>query len=185
MTARRILRPAAIVLALAAVFHLGLVWALPRAITMLFMHRVAATAGYDHVVMPPLPDASARQVPKPSPDLLYAVCVFDQRSGPVRISARPPAGSYWSLALYDANSDNFFALNDRAAKGQPVTLILTPPAGHAAIAARYPEATIVEPPGNTGVMLTRSLVADPDDMAAINEARSHTICEGLDDASGH
>ena len=38
--------------------------------------------------------------------------------------AYPALTSYWSIALYGANSDNFFVLNDGKANGAPVDLWL-------------------------------------------------------------
>ena len=62
-------------------------------------------------LFPPMTDASQRRVVMPSPDLLYATCAFDVRQRPLRIQADPKLPGYWSIALYAANSDNFFVLN--------------------------------------------------------------------------
>ena len=43
------------------------------------------------------------------------------------IRADPKTRSYWSIALYAANSDNFFVVNDRQAGGRPVDLVLVGP----------------------------------------------------------
>jgi len=169
-----------IILALAALFHFATVWLIPRAITTVFMHRVAERAGYNNVVLPPSPTDKSRDVVKPSPDLLYAVCVFDLSRGPVRIAATPPK-SYWSIALYARNSDNFFKMNEREAKGTPIELILASAGGGDALAAAHPGAVLVRPPGEVGVMLTRSLVANPETMKDVLDARANTHCEALNE----
>jgi len=103
------------------------------------------------------------------------VCVFDVSAGPVRISARRPQG-YWSLSLYDRNSDNFFAINDHEVKDDSVELILTLGPPDAGIKAKFPSATYVETPRSTGVMLSRILVLDPANMQAERDAQSSVRC---------
>jgi len=169
-----------IVLLLAAALHVLVVWLIPRAITAVFLRRIAAQAGYNEVVLPPLPTEKSRDVVKPSPDLLYALCIFDISAGPVRISARPSPG-YWSIALYARNSDNFFHLNDLEVKGDHVELILSDAGRSAELQARYPDAIVVRPASSVGLMLTRSLVLDPGDIKTVIDARSSTHCALLKD----
>jgi uncharacterized membrane protein len=178
MSPARWIKNACIVLALAGALHVLVVWLIPRAITAVFLRRIAAGAGYNQVVLPPLPTDKSRDVVKPSPDLLYALCVFDIGAGPVRISAKPSEG-YWSIALYDRNSDNFFHLNDREVKGDRVELILSDPRDSVALRARYPDAIHVHPASKVGLMLARSLVLDANDMKAVIDARSNTRCTPL------
>jgi uncharacterized membrane protein len=179
MILARWIKNVCIVLALAGALHVAVVWLIPHAITAVFLRRIAAGAGYNQVVFPPLPDKS-RDVVKPSPDLLYALCVFDLRAGPVRISAKPSQG-YWSLALYARNSDNFFHLNDREVKGDGVELILSDARDDDALQTRYPDAIHLHPPSSVGLMLARSLVLDGNDMKAVIDARSSTRCMRLQD----
>ena len=178
MRTARWVKVGCIVLLLAATLHLLIVWLIPRAITAVFLRRTAAQAGYNQVILPPLPTEKSRDVVKPSPDLLYAVCIFDISAGPVRISARPSPG-YWSMALYARNSDNFFHLNDLEVKGGRVELILSDASRAAELKARYPDAIVVNPASTVGLMLTRSLVLDPDNIKSVIEARSSTDCAPL------
>lgn len=170
----KVARLAALTLALAVVLHLGIVWLIPQAITGIFMSRVIAQAGANHVLTPPLPTDTARSVVMPSPDLLYAVCVYDLAAGPVRITAQPPGG-YWSAAIYDRNSDNIFTLNDRDLAGRPLDLILTP-TPNAGLQARFPAARIVQPPHGTGVLLVRALVLDATNMQPALQAQASVHC---------
>lgn len=175
MTARRWIRLGVVTLALAAGLHVLIVWLIPHAITLAFVRGVSKQVGYNTVLRPPLPTHQSRSVVAPSPDLLYAVCVFDVSAGPVRISARRPPG-YWSLSLYDRNSDNFFGINDNEIKGDTVELILTPGPADVGIKAKFPAATYVQTPRSTGVMLSRILVLDPANMQAERDAQSSARC---------
>ena len=175
MTARRWIRLGVITLVLAAGLHGPIVWLIPHAITFAFVRSVSKQVGYNAVLTPPLPTHQSRSVVAPSPDLLYTVCVFDVSAGPVRISARRPQG-YWSLALYDRNSDNFFGINDNEIKGDTVELILGLGPADAGITAKFPSATYVQTPRSTGVMLSRILVLDPANMQAERDAQSGVRC---------
>ena len=86
--------------------------------------KASATFGKNQTYFPAPVTASSRDIVLPSPDLLYSVCVFDVSQGPVRVTANPQLKSYWSVALYAANSDNFFVINDRKAGDKPVDLWL-------------------------------------------------------------
>jgi len=179
MTAKRWIRLGAVTLALAATLHFLILWLIPLAITGVFIRRLVKDVGYNHVVTRPLPTDKSREVVKPSPDLLYAACVFDVGAGPVRISAKPAPG-YWSLALYDRNSDNFFKINNSEATGERVELILgsAPTAG--AFAAAFPSAIYVRTPHAVGVMLARILVLDRSDMGAALAAQASLRCDPIE-----
>jgi len=111
---------------------------------------------------------------------MYALCIYDIRTGPVRISAKPSEG-YWSIALYGSNSDNFFKVNDREVQGDHVELILSDAREAGDLRARHPDAIQVHPTSTVGLMLTRSLVLDPDNVKPVIDARSSTRCEPLKD----
>jgi len=175
MTARRWIGLGVVTLVLAAGLHGLIVWLIPHAITFAFVRGVSKQVGYNTVLTPPLPTDQSRSVVAPSPDLLYVACVFDVGAGPVRISARPPQG-YWSLSLYDRNSDNFFRTNDSEIKGDTVELILTLGPADAGIKAKFPSATYVQTSRSTGVMLSRILVLDPANMQAERDAQSSVRC---------
>ena len=109
------------------------------------------------VLLPPMTDHTQRRVVMPSPDLLYAICSYDLATRPLRLRADPKLPTYWSIALYAANSDNFFVLNDRQAGGQPVDLLLVGPGG-----ATPPDLAkgtrVVATPSARGLVLMRVLV---------------------------
>jgi len=114
----------------------------------------------NQAAFPPPVTAQSRQVVMPSPDLLYSVCVFDVHQGPVRITVHPQLSSYWSIALYASNSDNFFVINDRKAAGKPVDLWLVSE-GANANGKDVPEGSaVVVAPSTEGFLLMRVLTSD-------------------------
>jgi len=172
---KRWLTLGAVTLLLAGGLHVLIVWLIPHAITFAFVRGVSQQVGYNTVFAPPLPTHESRSVVAPSPDLLYALCVFDVSAGPVRISARRPQG-YWSLSLYDGNSDNFFRTNDSEIRDDAVELILTREPADAGTKAKFPSATYVQTPRAWGVMLSRILVLDPANMQGERDAQSSVRC---------
>lgn len=177
-------------LVVAVIAHLLTVWALPRLIMREVMSRIgqetaaqgvaqAATGVY----LPPPTDHTQRRIVMPSPDLLYATCTADLSTGPLRVTALVDHPRYWSIALYGANSDNFFVVNDR--KAAPDTtparldLWITAP-GTDRNASLVPEgATAVEAPSARILLLMRLLLTDdPADLASAQVARATLRCGG-------
>jgi len=173
-TPRRLL--ALLVVALAT--HLVAVWALPRLIMGRVLSSTMPGDSPGAVLLPPPTDHRQRRIVMPSPDLLYAACRFDLSRQPLRIRAEPRTPHYWSIALYAANSDNFFVINDRDAAGQPVDLIVsrtgsTPPGLPAG-------ARVIPAPGEQGLVLMRVLVNDyARERDTVEAARRTLRCEPL------
>lgn len=172
-------------IAIAAGVHLLAVWALPR----LIMHKLLSTTPAElgarsdtqaaaSVYFPPMADATQRRIVLPSPDLLYAVCRFDVSRSPLRIRADAQLPGYWSVALYAANSDNFFVVNDRQLAGQPLDLIVADEG--ASNAPLPPGARRVVAPSARGLVLMRVLVADyAAERDAVERARRTLRCDAL------
>jgi uncharacterized membrane protein len=163
-------------LLIAALVYVLAIWSLPRLIMYRVMHGPVASAigGWNQAAFPAQADARSRTIVAPNPDLLYAVCLIDLRKGPVLVSADPQLASYWSIALYASNSDNYFVLNDKAAGGKPVSLWLTsakdstPPAG----------AHLVVSPSDTALLLMRVLVNDAGkNVEKLDAARKTLRCQ--------
>jgi uncharacterized membrane protein len=179
--------------AVAVAVHLTALWALPR----LIMGRVMSAAApapqvSNRVVLPPPTDHLQRRVVMPSPDLLYALCTFDVSTQPMRIRADPKTPHYWSIALYAANSDNFFVINDRQAAGLPVDIVLNGPSPYPTGApspsqpasAQPTGAQTVHAPSTQGLLLMRVLVTDyTRERDVVEAARRSLQCEPLAGAS--
>jgi uncharacterized membrane protein len=185
-------------LALAAAVHLLAVWGLPRLIMQRVLAGVRAEApAAGGALLPPLTDHTQRRVVMPSPDLLYALCALDLRTGPWRIradAARPGAHGYWSVALYAANTDNFFVIGDRELQSGPLDLrVLGPDAAAGSDAATAATAGTertdrinrtdrteqsVRAPSARVLVLMRVLVGDATrDLAGAEAARRTLRCE--------
>jgi len=86
--------------------------------------------------------------------------------------------NYWSIALYSANSDNFFVRNDRQAAGKPVDLWLVPSSGAPAQDRVPAGAEVVVSPSKTGFLLMRVLASDYQaDQMMLEAARRTLRCE--------
>ena len=78
----------------------------------------------NEVVVLPAQTAGAQLLPFLAPDMLYALCRFDLKSGPVEINAVLPEVG-WSLALYTRQGDNFYAAPGQSQRPVPVVFMLS------------------------------------------------------------
>jgi len=163
-------------LALAAAVH----WATVAFAPELIMSRVMSGMGgrginaIRHVERA---TAASRKVVKPSPDLLYSTCVFDVTRAPLKVTTAAPEDTYWSVAFYAANTDNFFTLNDTTAGGKPATIILV---GQGQALDPQPEGTlIVSAPTTKGLVLFRTLIDNDAREPELDRLRRDAKCEPL------
>ncbi|WP_310620747.1 DUF1254 domain-containing protein [Flexibacterium corallicola] len=72
-----------------------------------------------------LPPVLPRTEPLPDldPALRYAICRFEMKDGPVRLSA-DLASPFWSIALFNAKGQTIYSLNDRTADEDGLTMLL-------------------------------------------------------------
>jgi uncharacterized membrane protein len=110
----------------------------------------------------------------------------------MRIRADPKTPHYWSIALYAANSDNFFVINDRQAAGLPVDIVLNGPSPYPTGAPSPSQPASAQPtgsqtvhaPSTQGLLLMRVLVTDYTRERDIVEAARRSLqCEPLTGAS--
>ena len=172
----RWLKWGAFTLALAGLIH----WAAIAYAPSLIMWRVMAVVGgreANTIAHTERATASARAIVKPSPDLLYSRCVYDVSRKPMKVTTAAPANTYWSVAFYAANTDNFFVLNDRQANGQPATIVLV---GQGQTVPPQPQGTIVvSAPTPRGLVLFRTLINDDAREAELDTARRAAKCESM------
>ncbi len=163
-------------LALAVVIHILTVAALPRVVMYMASKRILnkSGAGINRLLHAPRVTVNSRTVVKPSPDLLYSLCVFDVSARPLRIIA-PVPDTYWSISFYQTNTDNFYVLNDRQAKTNPVKIVLV---GPDMPVPDITDAEVVVAPTSRGVFLLRSLIMDEgklDDLIKTHTMASCTL----------
>ena len=167
-------------MAIAAAANLATVMALPRLINAVVLHRMAQLAGGANRALPaPRADASARAVVRPSPDLLYTVCVFDVSERPLHIAA-PVQDSYVSVSGFAADTDNFFAINDAELAPGPdgVKRFDLVVAGPGALDAA-PGARVITAPSARGLILFRSLITRDSELPRLREFQARQECAPL------
>ncbi len=161
-------------LLIAAVVHIVSLLLLPRLIMMRAMAAMTRMAVDNAIFYSPRPTAKSRSIVRPSPDLLYAICVYDLRAagGVLRISTHDMPNTYWSVSIFDADTDNFYALNDRQAKTGAADFLLAAK-GASITAGQLP---VIAAPTNRGIVLFRTLVDDERRLPEINAARHNANC---------
>ena len=176
MSAREWIGWIAATLIVAVAVHIASVWYLPHAIMHIALNRMGAANTIHHQKRP---DEHSRGVVRPSPDLLYSACRFDLSKGALEVKADVPPNTYWSVSAFDADTNNFFTLNDRQIGGQPLELIILPlDKGEEPmhIAGRL----VIRAPTTHGLVLFRTLVNSEKDFAKIDAERRQATCGTVD-----
>ena len=160
-------------LVLAVVFHLAALQLTPRLVMNTAYKRILKRAGsqVNTLIHSPRVTVESRTVVRPSPDLLYSVGAYDVSEKPLRITA-PVPDTYWSLSFYQTNTDNFYVLNDRQAKTNPIEILLV---GPDMTVPDIAAAEVVVAPTTRGIFLLRSLIMDEgqlDDLIKIQRMAS-------------
>jgi uncharacterized membrane protein len=157
----------------AGLVHVATTWYAPRFIMGRTMDVIAGTDGANVFINRPVADADARGIVRPSPDLMYSLCVLDLAQGPVHIRA-PASTPYTSVSVFAANSDNVFVQNDRAladgAGGFDIWVVRegqTAPAG----------ATVARLPSARGIALVRRVITDPQQALTLDALRREASCD--------
>ncbi|WP_299327167.1 DUF1254 domain-containing protein [Parasphingopyxis sp.] len=144
---------------------------IPGTMMHMAMGRLEQNAGVNSMGHAPLSTAERRIIVRPSPDLAYSTCLFDVSAGPVEISVPPIDAPYWSLSVYDAQTNAIFVRNDREADQRPIRIALTGPGQTAPDGL---EAVRVST--DRGLALVRILVPERDAFDAIDAARRSASC---------
>jgi uncharacterized membrane protein len=145
---------------------------LPSLIMAVLYEQGADQGGYNQLVVRPLPDETFRGVVRPSPDLLYASCLYNLKDGPLFIEA-PVPDRYWSMQFYQMNTDNFAGITNqrdeqrRIGSVAKVTLIRAEDNP-----ADYPGEVIQSPTDRGIVLLRASAIGDRVQQQAALDASS-------------
>jgi uncharacterized membrane protein len=163
------------VLAGAALVHYAAVLALPYGIMSRVFAGLGSQAGVNRFAHPPLATEESRAVVRPSPDLAYSSALFDVSEHPLHVIV-PLSTPYTSLSGFASNTDNFFALNDQTAGGDPIDVVIVGPGTpRAGLEGRR----VIESPSDRGVLLVRRVVPSADAFPAIDAARNRALAEPL------
>jgi uncharacterized membrane protein len=155
-------------LAIAIIMHVVTLIAVP----IVIMNSAMAKYPANQLMKGSKTNSESRNVVRPSPDLVYSIVSYDVSKEPIRLTAKVPTDTYWSVSCFQANTDNFFVINDRQVKSNPVEILL----GKQGM--QYPDAgtaQVVLSPTNRGVLLVRHLLTSDDkfqDLVNIQEQSS-------------
>jgi uncharacterized membrane protein len=142
-------------LVVAVVVHVVTLVAIP----LVIMSAAMAKFPVNELSMAPKTTAGNRLVVRPCPDLVYSVAPYDVSKGSVLFTAQVPVDTYWSVSLYNQDTDNFFVINDRQIKSNPYSLLLVKQGMKYENPAN---AQVVVTPGDRGLLLVRHLLVSDD-----------------------
>jgi uncharacterized membrane protein len=162
-------------LAIAVIVHLTTVFFLPHIIMSRVLTQMARNGGYNTLRHGARATADARGVVRPSPDLLYSSCPYDLSKGPLLVEARVPQETYWSVSLFDSETNNFFVRNDRQARGTEMRLLIVPGDQDRTPVAQG--ATLVHSPTQRGLVLFRTLINDEANFGELDSERREASCK--------
>lgn len=157
---------------LCALFAWQLTLALtPSALMALAINRISAQgSAVNRFSFGPLVTAKSRAIVRPSPDLLYSSCPFDVSEAPLKIDVAPVDAPYWSLSVFDAQTNAVFVRNNQqAGAGVRVAVVRLgqrAPAGYAPVVVRE----------SRGIALVRILIDRTRPIAAIDAQRRTARC---------
>jgi uncharacterized membrane protein len=121
----------------------------------------------------PKPNAVRRA----NPDSIVSIMAYDLSERPVRISGETWP-RYWSLSLYQQNSDNYFVINDKQLSNSNFDFILTLDADETPNSGETVgvNAQILRSPTEKGIMLIRRFAASDADMPNIRDNQNALYC---------
>lgn len=121
---------------------------------------------------PDLPDAD--------PSMVYGVCRFTLRGGPVRVTA-DPAADFWSASVFDVQGRNVFSLNDRSTGLATLDLFLARPPDIESLRTDPPalldEVVVVEMQGEEGFVLLRAFAGEPFSRPRVSQSLETGNCD--------
>lgn len=120
---RRWAGPVALALVLAIVTYFVTLSRTPQTLMAAAVSRLGKGGmnGFTHA---PLATSKARAIVRPSPDLAYSSCPFDLSKGPLMVTVAPVPANYWSLSVFQANTDVAFIRNNVENGGKPISIVV-------------------------------------------------------------
>ena len=154
-------------------------WYLTLAATPQFImgkawERLSQQAGINTMAHTPLVTAERQTIVRPSPDLAYSICAFDLSQGPIVIMASPVPDHYWSLTVFDHETNVAFVESDRDSKGAPIRIVLATAAQSVPKGVRR-----ITLPDAKGVALIRVLLKARAEFPQIEQFRGKSYCRPL------
>jgi uncharacterized membrane protein len=161
-------------LLIAIVVHIATLLALPRLIMMRTMSAITRLVAANTMLYPPQSTSRSRGVVRPSPDLLYSICIYDlaAANGVLHVSTHDMPETYWSVSVFDAATNNFYASNDRQAGNGAADFLLMAPGA----SPPNPRLPVVTAPTSRGIVLFRTLIDHESRVAEIDAGRRNADC---------
>lgn len=159
--------------------HILALYSMPWMIMQYALHKIRAgvpnTPVVNDMIHYGVRTPADRDVVRPSPDLLYSICMYDLSNGDLLISGNTPKQTYQSIALYGSNTDNYFVLSnqDIAGDNYSVRVTIRERAG-ATDGATAPHNAVS--PTKTGIVLVRTLLANEADYESIAAVQKTGAC---------
>ncbi|MBM4447123.1 MAG: DUF1254 domain-containing protein [Chloroflexi bacterium] len=125
-------------------------------------------------VFAPPATAERRTIVRPSPDLLYSLCCYDISQYPLRLTAAIP-DNYWSISGFAMNTDNFFAINDKQAKSNPIEVVLI--RKDMTYQDTTGKAHVIVAPTDRGIILIRTVITSKADLPGHTEIQKKATIE--------
>lgn len=169
---------------LAGIIHLVAVLVLPIFATGDAWNRLARYGDFNRMHILPAATPLGQAITNMDPALEYAICRFDLAEGPLRIDAVVPLG-YWSIAIYDRHAGNYYALNDRSADMQTVTLWIADqdqilsliPEGQEDTGTENQDVLLIKSPERFGLAILRVMVPEESFRGRALEALENSSCQ--------
>lgn len=173
----------------AALLHIIIILALPhytgkdaytRVKALGPSHRFVSLG--DYADLTPAEKADSAGLSNMDPFLKVAACHFDLTQAPLRLlaSAGP---SFWSLAVYDEDSNEVFSMNDRTSVVGDLDALVASPVQVAQVrkapGAALTQSIIVEHRGTKGYVVLRTMVPAPSFEAQARAFLDEAICAPL------
>jgi len=167
-----------ITLILSISFHLLIVYYFPRILMIGAALRIKDRFGVDknQLLNNEPVNAESKKIVMPSPDLLYSGISFDVSRHPLLIMAPVPTNTYWSMSMYDYDTNNFFVIDDRDIPGKKLVAVLIGPDD--AVPDRK-DAIVVRAPEDQGIILFRMLIVDRNNIAELQKFQRGITCSAL------
>lgn len=144
----------------------------PSLVMEVLYDRGGSQSGYNQLTVVAVPDETARSVVRPSPDLLYASCIYNLEDGPLVIEATIPE-RYWSMQFYQMNTDNFAGItNQRDERYRVGSVVRVTLIGAKENPADYPGEVIQSPTARGIVLLRASAIGERSQQQAALDASS-------------
>ena len=160
----------------AVIVHIAVVSYVPYKAMDIVMNQRFKDYPRNMVLPSPPTDADSRSVVRPSPDILYSICIYDVSKKPLLFNCVLPDG-YWSASFYADNTDNFFVINDRQATSKTVKILLV---GKNMPVPEAGDAIVVKAQSDKGLALIRVIVPDEKSLPGLVDVQKQSTCSQVD-----